>query len=50
MTNGWPMVPLGEVLAPVSRPEAVDPSKEYRLLGAKWYADGRQLEFPSDDN
>jgi len=36
----WPRVPLGELLAPVSRPEAVDPKKTYRILGAHWYAHG----------
>lgn len=36
----WSLVPLGEVLQPISRPEPVDPEKEYRLLGAHWYAKG----------
>lgn len=40
MTAAWPVVPLGEVLKPVSRPEPVDPSVTYRVLGAHWYAKG----------
>lgn len=31
---------LGHLLAPVERPESVDPSRTYRLLGARWYAQG----------
>jgi type I restriction enzyme S subunit len=34
------MVPLRELLTPVSRPEAVDPQKTYHILGAHWYAKG----------
>lgn len=34
------MVPLGEVLRPVSRPEFVDLGTMYRVLGAHWYAKG----------
>ena len=40
MKNGWPLVRLGELLAPVSRPERVDREKTYCLLGAHWYATG----------
>jgi type I restriction enzyme, S subunit len=40
MNSPWPKVKLGEVLTPVSRPEIVDPSKVYRILGAHWYATG----------
>ena len=40
MNNSWPLVPLGEVLKPVSRPESVDPEKAYKILGAHWYAEG----------
>ncbi len=36
----WPLVKLGEVLRPVSRPEPVRPDATYRLLGARWYALG----------
>jgi type I restriction enzyme, S subunit len=31
----WPIVPLGEVLTPVSRPEKLDLTTEYRLLGVR---------------
>lgn len=34
------MVPLRDVLTPVSRSEAVDPQKTYHILGAHWYANG----------
>ncbi|MBI4322301.1 MAG: restriction endonuclease subunit S [Chloroflexi bacterium] len=40
MSEGWPKVALRDVLRPVSRPEPVDPSKTYRILGAHWYAVG----------
>jgi len=38
--NNWPLVPAGEVLVPVSRPEKVDSATTYRILGAHWYALG----------
>jgi len=38
--NNWPLIPAGEVLVPVSRPEKVDSSETYRILGAHWYAHG----------
>lgn len=44
MTAAWPVVPLGEVLKPVSRPEPVDPSVTYRVLGAHWYAKGLYIK------
>lgn len=37
---GWRRVRLGDVLRQVNRFEALDPEKEYRLLGIKWYAGG----------
>jgi type I restriction enzyme S subunit len=40
MPNIWPLVPLEELLTPVSRPETVDADKTYRILGAHWYAQG----------
>jgi type I restriction enzyme S subunit len=40
VTSRYPMVPLREVLSPVSRPERVDPSRTYHILGAHWYAGG----------
>jgi len=33
-------VPLDQLLRPVCREEAVDPHREYALLGARWYAQG----------
>ena len=40
MSDGYPLVPLGAVLHPVSRPERVDSLATYRILGAHWYAKG----------
>src|SRR5262249_39985 len=40
MSQPWPMVPLGDVLKQVWRPEPVDPEATYHLLGAHWYAGG----------
>jgi type I restriction enzyme S subunit len=40
MRESWPNVPLRQVLKQVERPEPVDPERTYRLLGARWYADG----------
>lgn len=40
MSARWPMAPLGDVLTPISRPERLEPVKEYRILGAHWYAEG----------
>jgi type I restriction enzyme, S subunit len=40
----WPMVPLEEVLLPVSRPETLMPTTDYRLLGAHWYAEGLYIK------
>lgn len=44
MTGGIPIVPLGEVLRPVSRPETADPGITYRILGAHWYAKGLYIK------
>ena len=41
----FPMVALGELLTPVSRPESVDSEKEYRILGAHWYAEGLYIKY-----
>jgi len=38
--NIWPLVPLADILKPVSRPERVDSERTYRILGAHWYAEG----------
>lgn len=37
---GWRRVRLGEVLEQVNRFEPVEPDREYKLLGVKWYAEG----------
>lgn len=38
--NGWLNVPLSEVAVPVQRSVAVDPGKNYRTLGVKWWGQG----------
>lgn len=40
MTAEWPRVALSTLLRQVSRPENVDPSREYTMLGTRWYAGG----------
>ncbi|MFB2771428.1 restriction endonuclease subunit S [Pelatocladus sp. BLCC-F211] len=40
MSLVYPLVPLGKILIPVSRPEIVEPQVKYNLLGAHWYAEG----------
>ena len=40
MSLVYPLVPLGNILIPVSRPEIVEPQVKYNLLGAHWYAEG----------
>jgi type I restriction enzyme, S subunit len=40
MGNGFQMVPLGELLIPISRPEPTILEKQYSILGAHWYAQG----------
>lgn len=40
MSSSWPSTPIGEILTQVSREEAVDALKEYRVLGARWYGAG----------
>jgi len=40
MSKKWDVVPTSQVAKKVSRPESVDASKVYRLLGAHWYAKG----------
>lgn len=44
MSKVFPMVPLGDVLTPINRPETVDPDKTYRILGAHWYAEGLYIK------
>lgn len=40
MTENWQTIELGDVLKQAWREERVDPAKEYRLLGTRWYAGG----------
>lgn len=40
MTAPWSSTQLGCLLAPIERPEPVDPARTYRILGARWYAQG----------
>jgi len=40
MSTKWPIVRLGRVLKPISREEAVDTTKEYRLLGVRLDGNG----------
>jgi len=40
----FPLVPLRDILMPISRPESVDPEKIYRILGAHWYAEGLYIK------
>lgn len=40
MKKAWPLISLGDVLNEVSRPEPVDPLREYTTLGVRWYAQG----------
>ena len=48
MRDGWNRVPLGELLQSVSRPEAVQATKTYDLLGAHWYAKGLYTKESKD--
>lgn len=36
----WPEIKLGLLLSPVERPENLEPSILYRLLGVRWYGEG----------
>jgi type I restriction enzyme S subunit len=36
----FPLVPLEQLLSPISRVESVNPEKKYTILGAHWYAKG----------
>jgi len=40
MKSDFSNISLTRALIPVSRPEAVDPTKTYSILGAHWYAKG----------
>lgn len=42
--DSWEPTPLSALLTPVSRGEPVLPTREYRLLGARWYAKGLYIK------
>jgi hypothetical protein len=44
MGNRFQMVPLGELLIPISRPEPTILEKQYSILGAHWYAQGLYIK------
>jgi len=44
MGNSFQMVPLGELLIPISRPEPTILEKQYSILGAHWYAQGLYIK------
>ncbi len=44
MINSVQMVPLGELLIPISRPESTILEKQYSILGAHWYAHGLYIK------
>lgn len=44
MGKGFQMVPLGELLTPVNRPEPTILEKQYSILGAHWYAHGLYIK------
>jgi len=44
MGNGFQMVPLGELLIPISRPEPTILEKQYSILGTHWYAQGLYIK------
>src|SRR6266851_3395118 len=44
MGNSFQMVPLGELLIPISRPEPTILEKRYSILGAHWYAQGLYIK------
>lgn len=36
----YPLVPLGKISRPISRPIPVEPGQSYRTLGVKWWGEG----------
>lgn len=49
MSNkGWPLVPIGDVAVPVHRPIPLEPGRNYRTLGVKWWGEGA-YERPTID-
>ncbi len=39
----WKVVKLGAIMKPVSRTVQIDPEKEYKLLGVRWYGEGAHI-------
>ncbi|HEU0000098.1 MAG TPA: restriction endonuclease subunit S [Ktedonobacteraceae bacterium] len=48
MSNGYPMVPLGEIARPVERPEIPITGKVYRQIGVRLWGDGAYEREPID--
>lgn len=47
----WEEAELGEIVTLISRSEAVEPDKEYKLIGVRWYLAGahiHEIRFGSD--
>jgi type I restriction enzyme, S subunit len=44
MSDRKTQVQLGEILTIISRPEAVNPTQTYDILGARWYAKGLYIK------
>jgi hypothetical protein len=40
LPKGWQSVRIGDVVSQVTARETVQPDKEYRMAGVKWYAEG----------
>ncbi len=40
LPEGWWVVRLGELVRTVRQPARVEPAKEYKMLGVKWYGEG----------
>ncbi|CDI03006.1 hypothetical protein BN873_370005 [Candidatus Competibacter denitrificans Run_A_D11] len=44
MSKGWPLVKLGEVLQAEKRQVIIAADREYKMLGARWYAKGLYIK------
>jgi type I restriction enzyme S subunit len=44
MKTKWPKVRLGDVMSLIKREERINPSSQYRLLGAHWYGGGLYIK------
>src|SRR5437016_13394676 len=40
LPSGWRVVRIGTIARQITKREKVDPSREYKLAGVKWYAEG----------